>query len=99
MNKRETDTHQFLEIIERKSISEEVEVMLVKDRAYDQTIYQVSLCVTRLEKPCYGNMLFKLFTDREQALELYENLCSLRGQDEMAKVVLSTGKVKGGNDE
>lgn len=91
MNKRETDIQQPIEIIERSSISKEAEVLLVKDKVYEQTIYQASICLTRLEKPYYSNQLFRIFTDREQALEFYENLCEMKGQDEMVSVILRMG--------
>lgn len=52
-----------LQILEKNRIGKETEVMLVKDKVYDQTIYQVSICIARLEKPHYGNQLYQIFTD------------------------------------
>lgn len=71
-----------LQILEQKRIGKETEVMLVKDKVYDQTIYQVSICITRLKKPYYANQLYRIFATLDEAQEFYEDLCEMREQDE-----------------
>lgn len=81
-----------LQILSRSYTGKETEVMLIKDKIYNQTIYQVSICIARIEKPYYSNQLFKIFTDRKQAFEFYGNLCDMREQDEAVSTILKMGE-------
>lgn len=69
-----------LQILEQKRLGKETEALLLSV-SYGE-VYQVSICVRKLEKPYYTNQLYKIFDDRSKALEFYENLCEMREQDE-----------------
>lgn len=71
-----------LQILEKNHLGKETEAILVKDKIYDQTIYQVSICIKRLEKLYYENQLYQIFTDLDEAQDFYQKLCEMREQDE-----------------
>lgn len=69
-----------LQILEKKRIGKETEVMLLS--VENGEVYQVSIFIMRFEKPYYGNELYQIFTDLEEAQEFYNKLCEMREQDE-----------------
>lgn len=69
-----------LQMLERKFIGKEIEIMLIS--VENDEVYQVSICIERLEKPYYGNQLYKIFEDRLEAQDFYNKICEMREQDE-----------------
>ena len=69
-----------LQILEQHRIGKETEAMLIS--VENGEVYQVSICITRLEKPYYANQLYQIFTDLEEAQDFYNKLCGMREQDE-----------------
>lgn len=73
-----------LKVLEQKRLGNETEAMLLS--VEDGEVYQVSLIITRFEKPYYGNQLYQTFAYREEAKEFYNKLCEMREQDEQANI-------------
>lgn len=69
-----------LQILEQKRIGKETEAMLIS--VENGEVYQVSICITRLERPYYGNQLYRIFAELDEAQEFYKNLCEMREHDE-----------------
>lgn len=72
-----------LKILQKKSLGRETEAMLLS--VEDGEVYQVSICITKLEKPYYANQLYRIFATLDEAQEFYEDLCEMREQDEYRK--------------
>ncbi|MEQ6206612.1 hypothetical protein [Enterococcus mundtii] len=72
-----------LKILQKKSLGHETEAMLLS--VEDGEVYQVSICITKLEKPYYANQLYRIFATLDEAQEFYEDLCEMREQDEYRK--------------
>ncbi|NBA57161.1 hypothetical protein [Enterococcus hirae] len=67
-----------IKILERVFLGRDTEVLFIQH----EEGFEVSICIRKLQKPYYCNQLYKHFKNEEKALAFFNEVKSMREQEE-----------------